>query len=302
MKAQSAMEYLMTYGWAILVIAIVLAALYGLGVFNPLTFAAKASPGSCTVVRPDGPRTLNFISLSGLCNEEIPKFVMATGPNQYDYALVSDTKFNSSFAKAGAITLSAWVYEEPNSECEVSVANMYPVSGSGSAVFRFGVGGGSWGNGVLFELWSGSTGVQTNFLEGSVPYDKWVNIAATYNGNYVDLYLDGQEVSSISYNAIMAEGQSSSLVIGANPNSGCASYLPGYLSNLQIYDAALSQNDIMAMYQGGINSNPINLPKLVGWWPLDSNLNDYSGNGYDGTPSSAGVSYSGSWYTTYSTP
>ncbi len=37
-KAQSAMEYLMTYGWAILIIAIVLAALYVLGVFNGSAF------------------------------------------------------------------------------------------------------------------------------------------------------------------------------------------------------------------------------------------------------------------------
>ena len=33
-RAQSAMEYLMTYGWAILIIAVVLAALYSLNVFN----------------------------------------------------------------------------------------------------------------------------------------------------------------------------------------------------------------------------------------------------------------------------
>ncbi|MGC8687771.1 MAG: hypothetical protein ACP5RM_03710, partial [Candidatus Micrarchaeia archaeon] len=33
-KAQSAMEYLMTYGWAILVIAVVLGALFTLGIFN----------------------------------------------------------------------------------------------------------------------------------------------------------------------------------------------------------------------------------------------------------------------------
>ena len=37
-KLQSAMEYLMTYGWAILVIAIVLVALYALGVFNGTAF------------------------------------------------------------------------------------------------------------------------------------------------------------------------------------------------------------------------------------------------------------------------
>ncbi len=37
-KAQSAMEYLMTYGWAILIIAIVLAALFSLGVFSSSSF------------------------------------------------------------------------------------------------------------------------------------------------------------------------------------------------------------------------------------------------------------------------
>jgi hypothetical protein len=35
LKLQSAMEYLMTYSWAILVIALVLAALFALGLFNP---------------------------------------------------------------------------------------------------------------------------------------------------------------------------------------------------------------------------------------------------------------------------
>ena len=34
LRAQSAMEYLMTYGWAILIIAVVLGALFSLGVFS----------------------------------------------------------------------------------------------------------------------------------------------------------------------------------------------------------------------------------------------------------------------------
>lgn len=44
-KAQSAMEYLMTYGWAILIVIIVAAALYALGVFNPSTLTGKRSTG-----------------------------------------------------------------------------------------------------------------------------------------------------------------------------------------------------------------------------------------------------------------
>ena len=42
-KAQTAMEYLMTYGWAILIVIVVIAALYAMGVFTP-----QAAGGSCS--------------------------------------------------------------------------------------------------------------------------------------------------------------------------------------------------------------------------------------------------------------
>ena len=45
-KAQAAMEFLMTYGWAILVVLIVLAALFYLGIFTPKT------PNICIVGAP----------------------------------------------------------------------------------------------------------------------------------------------------------------------------------------------------------------------------------------------------------
>lgn len=47
-KLQSAMEYLMTYGWAILIIAVVLGALFSLGIFNTSSLTGVsciASPG-----------------------------------------------------------------------------------------------------------------------------------------------------------------------------------------------------------------------------------------------------------------
>ncbi len=43
-KGQAAMEYLMTYGWAILVVVAVVAALYGLGVFKIGSGSVKCSP------------------------------------------------------------------------------------------------------------------------------------------------------------------------------------------------------------------------------------------------------------------
>ena len=51
-KGQSAMEYLMTYGWAILIVIIVAAALYALGVFNPATYAGSRATGFANIGAP----------------------------------------------------------------------------------------------------------------------------------------------------------------------------------------------------------------------------------------------------------
>jgi hypothetical protein len=51
-KAQAAMEYLMTYGWAILIVIIVAAALYALGVFNPATWTGTRSTGFANIGQP----------------------------------------------------------------------------------------------------------------------------------------------------------------------------------------------------------------------------------------------------------
>lgn len=44
-KGQSALEYMMTYGWAILVIVIVAAVLYSLGIFSPSSSIGTGSTG-----------------------------------------------------------------------------------------------------------------------------------------------------------------------------------------------------------------------------------------------------------------
>src|SRR3989338_6031106 len=44
-KGQGALEYLMTYGWALLIIVVVGAALYSLGVLNPATYTQSSCAG-----------------------------------------------------------------------------------------------------------------------------------------------------------------------------------------------------------------------------------------------------------------
>ena len=43
----------------------------------------------------------------------------------------------------------------------------------------------------------------------------------------------------------------------------------------------------------------INIQNLIGWWPLNGDANDYSGNNNNGVPA---VSYTNQWTAGYTTP
>ncbi|MCS7135392.1 MAG: hypothetical protein N3E38_01165 [Candidatus Aenigmarchaeota archaeon] len=73
-KAQSAMEYLMTYGWAILIIVVVIAALYAMGVFKTRStvpcspcfgYFAYVDHSTDTLVLRNGPKEVNISAGSG---------------------------------------------------------------------------------------------------------------------------------------------------------------------------------------------------------------------------------------------
>ncbi len=115
MNSQSAMEYLMTYGWAILIIAVVLGALYSLGIFNGANFlggTCVAAPGylcSNPLIDTDG--TLSFT-------------YGYQGPNVtiVGFACTNTTTAPSSFASSGSSNI------EPGQEESVSVSCPLPSS------------------------------------------------------------------------------------------------------------------------------------------------------------------------------
>jgi len=285
-KAQSAMEYLMTYGWAILIISIVLAALFQLGVFNPMAFAPKAQPGSCQVFRPDGPGTISFINLEGICSGELPQYVAQLN-GQNSYVSISPPPPNGVFCN---LTLVAWSYDSG-----------MPSSGAMGGVVGF------WSNGnaqsgwddieyndnlLRFELRNQSTGnawtVSSNFkgrwiftalvLKNGVAYSGYINGIA---------YPDGKYIGCIGY------------FLGGAIGSWDRKF-NGSIANVQIYNTSLSANEIQALYLEGIGGAPINLQYLVGWWPLNGNANDYSGNGNNGQ--AYNVNFVSNWWSGYTPP
>jgi hypothetical protein len=75
----------------------------------------------------------------------------------------------------------------------------------------------------------------------------------------------------------------------------------GSIANVQIYNVTLSPSEIQALYLEGIGGAPIDLQHLVGWWPLNGNANDYSGNGNNGQMYGR-ITFVSNWWQGYTPP
>jgi len=283
-KAQSAMEYLMTYGWAILIIAVVLAALFQLGVFNPMTFAPKAPPGSCQVFRPDGPGTTSFINLEGICSGELPQYVAQFNGQLGQYIAYSG---NLNIPNGNPITIAAWINYKGNTGNWEGIAGI------------------NWGcpfeqltvltNQLYLDDCANNGG---NFGSFTVPKNQWVFVAYTLNGTILTLYENGASQTFTTSGTYQITP--TALDIGTDGVSFNRPSFNGSIANVQIYNTSLSANEIQALYLEGIGGAPINLQHLVAWWPLNGNANDYSGNGNNGQISN--VNFVGNWYNGYTPP
>ena len=309
LKSQSAMEYLMTYGWAILIIAVVLGALFSLGVFNANNFAPKASPGACQVFRPNGPGTTMDINLAGECQGLEPQYVAqfnghgSSGGGSY-ITTPPETTGQSSFS------ISFWMMyaQLPVNNVETLFSNQYLSENTHLQKWTVLLDTRAYPYGPL-ELRLNDGSVQNDFTPqyastcepDLTTLGRWHFATITVNtiAQTYAFYADGNSCGSGSYS-----GEFTGSNTFATTNSvyiGASAYdYNGSLANVQIYNASLSANQIQALYQEGIGGAPINPMYLVGWWPMNGNANDYSGNNNNGQATS--VTYTSSWTSGYTPP
>jgi hypothetical protein len=122
----------------------------------------------------------------------------------------------------------------------------------------------------------------------NIKFNKWYFVALSAQNSGTNtiwtFYLDGISIGS---------GSVGSNIQAINNLSLCdyAYTFTGQLANTQVYNTSLSSLQISRLYAEGISSMPISNAGLAGWYPLDGNANDYSGNGNNGV--STNVIYGG---------
>jgi hypothetical protein len=278
-KLQSAMEYLMTYGWAILIIAVVLGVLFQLGVFSSSSYAVRAPPGACQVFKPNGPGTSTNLNLLGVCSGQLPQYVAQfTLTGNSNVLIPSLNTFNPS-----SFTISAWFMFSSTPASWFALVD----KGEFSSVGGFTVGTTAGTTRITAGLYDGAKHELVFPNSGTqMALNTWYHVIFTYGGGMMNGYINGQfspgggpSPGAMTLNTLVP------VSLGA-----LAAYVPGTfpgsLTNVQIYNASLSANDVADLYGKGMGGAPIMLQNLVGWWPLNGNAKDYSGNNKNGVQSS----------------
>ena len=289
-KSQSAMEYLMTYGWAILIIAVVLGAIYSLGLFNGASLAPRAQPGSCQVYRPNGPGTVQYVSLAGSCTNQLPQYVA-----QFNGATSNVlVPYSGSVNFVNAFTVVVWIYPLVNNTYnEFIIGSQNPSNRN----WKLGV---VPGGSIRFDVYYPPyTGGEFEGVGGNINPNGWYQIAATFNNTAITVYKNGVSVTSITFSSNTVNNVQNPVSIGQDQALGSRIF-NGSMANMQLYNSSLDANSVKALYLEGIGGAPINLQSLVGWWPLNGNANDYSGDLNNGQPSS--IIYINQWLGPYKIP
>ena len=145
-----------------------------------------------------------------------------------DFVSIPSINIGSNF------TVELWIYPTRSASYEELVSNNYTSGNFGSLYFL--------SNHI--EYWQGNT-FRSITPVNSVPLNAWTHLALVYDGNRVQLYLNG--VASGSPSAVHGETFNNPLRFGSAVMAASANF-QGRLDEISLYNTALSAADVLSIF------------------------------------------------------
>jgi len=135
---------------------------------------------------------------------------------------------------------------------------------------------------IIFRL---TTTSSVSITGGSLEVNKWYFVAGVYDGSVMRIYINGENVGSATQTGTLNDGGDNNEYIGVR---GTTNYFNGKISDLRIYDEALTESEIKNLYYEIAPTGETLLESgLVAHYKLDGNALDAGNNGMDGTSNGA---------------
>ncbi len=182
-----------------------------------------------------------------------------------------------------SLSISLWIYVRNFTTSSAAHPINKGTLGSGTDNYAFYLFGNNLGNNQqgIVQLY-GDAGGSWNAI--SPPYtipanglNSWYNLIFTYSSTAGGvLYVNGNAIGHSSNAGSLVQNTNNVLITNDAQNGAFS------LANIQIYNTTLASGSAEALYLGGITASPTVGAGLLGWFPLNGNSKDYSGNGNNG--------------------
>ncbi|WP_428236080.1 LamG-like jellyroll fold domain-containing protein [Gracilimonas sp.] len=157
-----------------------------------------------------------------------------------DYATAGDSP--SLDISGTSITLETWVKHDGESDVDAFLINK-ALSGDGYRLQLYGEGDETYVRFVIGDVTNNGPAV---FSETGVPANRWTHIAATYDGQFLKIYVNG-ELDATSQEDRTIDANDASLTLGANA-SLTGNFLSGEMDGIRIWSSVRSAAQIGGAY------------------------------------------------------
>ena len=161
------------------------------------------------------------------------------GSNEY----VSITR-NSSITP-NYISVCGWIKINSKSSNQFLLALPRSINGGASYMMYYSLSL----NGFVAYARTDSTGTIQTTSTFSPDTGRWYFLCMTSNGSNLILFIDGEFEASLSFSSVLEYSGSTVLRIGSYDNQGTPTYTNGNISNVSIYNRALTAEEIKRNYK-----------------------------------------------------
>lgn len=154
------------------------------------------------------------------------------GSNQYVTAATSGLPSGTA-----SRTLSGWIYI--TQYLHYNIGFCYGGAGGG-AIFGY------YLNGSTLNFWGNGDDINTGY---TISLNQWQNIAITYDGSNVSMYVNGVQVLAPTAPPFGLNTGTTNVLIGKSQNND---YFPGIVDDVRIYNRVLSDQEMINLYKSDI--------------------------------------------------